>query len=147
MGLKQKGYDAFLPESTPVKTSLTSRPIPLFPGYVFCRWRENSSGLILSTPGVLEIVRLARVIATVPDSEIESIRRLVQRDIPRMPWQNLPEGARVRINSGPLSGLEGTLVEVTGRRKLIVSISLLQRSVAASLDDETDLVGLNSPMA
>jgi transcription antitermination factor NusG len=54
--------------------------------------------------------------------------------IPNQPWPFLKVGERVRIEAGPLRGLEGVLVEFKGNRRLILSVSLLQRSVAVEMD-------------
>jgi len=43
----------------------------------------------------------------------------------------------VVIESGALSGLRGVLIECKGVRRLVVSVRLLQRSVAVEIDKES----------
>jgi hypothetical protein len=59
---------------------------------------------------------------------------VVTSGIPNQPWPFLKVGEKVRIESGPLRGLEGVLVEFKGNRRLILSVTLLQRSVAVEMD-------------
>jgi transcription antitermination factor NusG len=48
----------------------------------------------------------------------------------------LEVGSKVRIEAGALRGLEGILMELKGKRRLILSITLLQRSVAVEIDSD-----------
>lgn len=106
----------------------------LFPGYLFCRFDVNNRLPILTTPGVVQIVGVNRAPAPVDDSEVEAVQNLVSSGFPSQPWPFLQAGDRVRIDFGPLRGLEGLLVELKGSHRLVVSVSLLQRSVAVEID-------------
>jgi transcription antitermination factor NusG len=110
----------------------------MFPGYVFLRHAvEKHSYLeIIKTRGLVRILgeRWDRLMP-VPDCEIEVIRRLVNADAPVMPHPYLHEGQRVRITHGALADVEGILVRVKPAKGLLVlSINLLQRSVAVEVD-------------
>jgi len=107
---------------------------PLFPGYLFCRFDPQNRLPILKTPGVIQVVGYNRQPIPVDEDEIKSIQTLVTSGIPNQPWPFLKVGEKVRIESGPLRGLEGVLVEFKGNRRLILSVSLLQRSVAVEMD-------------
>jgi transcription antitermination factor NusG len=107
---------------------------PLFPGYLFCRFDPHNRLPILKTPGVIQIVSFNNIPAAVDESEILSIQRLVSSGIQHQPCPFLNLGDRVRIDSGPLLGLEGILTDVKGSRRLVLSVSLLQRSVAVEID-------------
>jgi len=135
--LQGKGYEPFVPQyhsrrrwSDRIKVV----EAPLFPGYLFCRFDINNRLPLLTAPGVIQIVAFNRVPAPVEEAEICAIQSLVASGFPRQPWPFLQAGDRVRIDSGPLRGLEGLLVEVRGTRRLVVSVSLLQRSVAVEID-------------
>lgn len=137
--LKGKGYEWFLPLyksrrrwSDRVKEIET----PLFPGYLFCRFNPQNRLPILKTPGVTQIVGYNHVPISVDEAEIQAIRTLVASGIPNQPCSFLEIGTRVRIESGALCGLEGVLLELKGRRRLVLSITLLQRSVAVEVDSE-----------
>lgn len=73
----------------------------------------------------------------VDEEEINAIRTLVASGLPNHPCPFLELGNRVRIEAGALRGLEGILLEVKGKQKLVLSITLLQRSVAVEIDSES----------
>lgn len=116
---------------------------PLFPGYVFCRFDVNNRLPILSTTGVLSIVGAGRVPASISDEELATVRMIVESGLAAMPWPFLRVGQRVVIRKGPLSGMEGILLAQRNKYRIVVSISLLQRSIAAEID--ADLVCATQP--
>jgi len=107
---------------------------PLFPGYLFCRFDVQKRLPILKIPGVVQIVGYNRQPISVDESEIAAIQTLVASGVPNQPCSFVEIGDRVRIESGPLRGLQGILVESRGRHKFVLSVSLLQRSVAVEID-------------
>ena len=135
--LDGKGFEQFLPLQTVrrkwsdrVKTSET----PLFPGYVFCRFDPQNRLPVLTAPGVVDVVGWGKIPAPIPDEEIERVRRMVQSGLLVSPWPYLELGQAVLIERGPLAGMEGILVEVKGRCRLVVSINLLKRSISAEVE-------------
>ena len=132
-----QGYEAFLPLykcrkrwSDRVKEVQT----PLFSGYLFCRFDPQDRLPIMKTPGVMQIVGVNRVPVPVDEAEISAIQALVASGIPNQPWPFLQVGERVRIESGSLCGLEGILMDFKGTQRLVLSITLLQRSVSVEID-------------
>jgi transcriptional antiterminator NusG len=135
--LSGKGYLTFLPTFKTVKPwSGKSREVaaPLFPGYVFCRFDALKRLPILVTPGVISVVGRGRIPVPVEDSEIEAIQTVVSSGLRAEPWPYLEVGQQVRIEDGALRGLEGILTSFRGSRRIVVSISLLCRSVALEID-------------
>jgi len=136
--LSGKGYEQFLPLCRTTRAwSDRSKEleVPLFPGYLFCRMDVHDRLLpILTTPGVISIVGAGKVPVSIPDSEIDAIKTVIGSGLPAQPWPQLVAGSKVIIQKGPLSGLEGVALEVNNRQRLIVSISILQRSVAVKID-------------
>jgi transcription antitermination factor NusG len=134
--LRGKGYEEFVP-SYRARRKWADRyketDLPLFPGYVFCRFDPFRRLPILVTPGVVQVVGNGRVPAPIDDSEIEAIRAAASSSGVE-PWPYLKVGERVRIESGPLTGLEGILQEVEKSCRIVISVSLLQRSVAVEVD-------------
>jgi hypothetical protein len=60
---------------------------------------------------------------------------LVSANIPLMPWPYLHTGQRIRIDRGPLAGVEGFVIRAEqGAFRIVVSLDLLQRSVATQID-------------
>jgi transcription antitermination factor NusG len=109
---------------------------PLFPGYVFCRFDPNNRLPILTTPGVLSIVGVAKAPAPIAESEIFAVQRIVESGVAARPWPFLHVGERVVIEKGPLSGTEGIVLNFKNRYRIVVSVSLLQRSISAEIDVE-----------
>jgi transcription antitermination factor NusG len=131
------GYEDFLPLYK-TRTRWSDRTVetetPLFPGYLFCRFDPQNRLPVLKTPGVIQIVGYSRQPIPVEETEIEAIQGLVTSGIPSQPWPYLEVGEKVRIESGPLRGCEGILVEFKGTHRLILSVALLQRSVAVEIE-------------
>jgi transcription antitermination factor NusG len=110
--------------------------LPLFSCYVFVHvadWR-GAYLKVLGTPGAFQWVRLGSEPTAIPDSEMDSIRSLVATRVPLAPYPYLRIGQRVRLRSGCLDGVEGILVGRKGNRKLVVSINLIQRSLAVPIE-------------
>ena len=135
-GLRGRGYEEFLPLYRSTRNWSDRQKeldLPLFPGYVFCRLNVNHRQPVISVPGVVSILGLGRVPVPVPEEEVIAVQRVVQSGVMAVPWPFLQAGERVLIERGPLVGIEGTLVEIKSRLRLVLSIELLQRSVAAEV--------------
>ncbi len=138
--LGQKGYEEFVPfyrarRRWSDRTKVVE--FPLFPGYVFCRFDPEKRLPILQTPGVVSVVSFGKKFVPVDETEIESIRSIVRAGREVQPWPYLRVGQRVRIRGGALDGVEGLLLKLKNETRLIVSITLLQRSVAAEVDRDS----------
>lgn len=135
--LAGKGYDCFLPQQKCRKRwsdRIKEVETALFPGYLFCRFNVDNRLPILTTPGVVRVVGYNRIPTPVDEKEIRAIRRLVTSGIQNQPCSFLQIGERVRIESGPLAGVEGSLTNYKGKHQLILAITLLQRAVAVEID-------------
>lgn len=135
--LRGRGYEPFVPLYQ-CRKSWSDRikvvDAPLFPGYLFCRLNTVYRLTILTTPGVVQIVGYNRTPVPVDEMEISAINSMVASGLPNQPWPFPRAGERVQIERGPLRGLEGTLVEIKGAHRFIVSVTLLQRSVAVEIN-------------
>jgi transcription antitermination factor NusG len=150
-GLQHRGFEEFLP-SYKTRRVWSDRvkdiQLPLFPGYVFCRLNIDLRLTILQIPGVVSFVEFGRGPKPVEDHEIEALQAIVNSGVPVAPWPFLEAGQRVRIERGSLRNLEGRVVEVKNRLRVVVSVSLLQRSVAVEVDrDSVSPIGLRRPPA
>jgi len=137
--LHGKSYEWFLPlykERKRWSDRIKEVDAPLFPGYIFCRFDPHDRLPILKTPGVTQIVGYGHTPVAVDEREITAIRKLVASGVPNFPCAYLEVGSQVRIETGALRGLEGILTEVKGKRRLVLSITLLQRSVAVEIDSD-----------
>jgi transcription antitermination factor NusG len=135
--LNGQGYEWFLPLYKSRKRwsdRIKEVESPLFPGYLFCRFNQHDRLPILKTPGVIQIVGFNRVPAVVEESEISALQTLMVTGVPNHPCPFLELGDKVRIESGPLRGLQGVLMDFKGHHRLVLSVTLLQRSVAVEID-------------
>lgn len=135
--LEGKGYRWFLP-SYKLRKRLCDRikvtDAPLFPGYLFCRFDAQKRLPILMTPGVIQIIGYNRVPVPIAEDEINALQMLVRSGLPNQPCPFVRIGDRVQIEAGPLRGVEGILVAIKAEHRLILSVTLLQRSVAVQID-------------
>ncbi len=133
--LGRKGYEIFLPThmSERRRGRQTEVRPALFPGYLFCRFDVQKRLPILVTPGVVGVVGQGRVPIPIPFSEIHAIRSLVSSGVPAEPWPYLERGQRVQIAGHVLQGIEGILVGHKGNHRIVVSVTLLRRSVALEI--------------
>lgn len=137
LGLRARDYEEFLPVYRSRRTWSDRKKevdLPLFPGYVFCRFDVNRRQNVMTTPGVLSVLGVGRMPVPVPDAEVEAVRSVLKSGLSAIPWPFLRSGDRVVIEKGPLSGMEGSVVQVKNTLRLVLSIELLQRSIAAELD-------------
>jgi transcription antitermination factor NusG len=135
--LRERGYEPFAPSYQVEKRwSDRTKKIDkfLFPGYIFCRFDPNDRLPILTVPGVVDVVGFGKSPQLIPDIEIERVRRIAESGLPITPYPYLQVGQAVLIEHGPLSGVEGILVELKGKTRLVVSVNLLRRSVSAEID-------------
>jgi len=110
----------------------------LFPGYVFVRMALTRKLQVLQLPGVVRIVSFHGEPAALPGQEIEALQARWCSELKVEPHPYLRAGRRVRVRSGPMQGLEGIVVRRKDRCRIIFSIELIMRSVAAEVD-EADL--------
>jgi transcription elongation factor/antiterminator RfaH len=109
--------------------------LPLFPGYVFVQMPLRSRLQALTVPGVVRIVTFDGKPAAVADSEIDALRQGLSRVASVKPHPYLKVGKRVRVRSGPFAGMHGILVRRKHTYRLVLSIDLIQRSLAVEIDE------------
>ena len=135
--LEMKGYQTFLPTYKTrhrYATRLKESELPLFPGYVFCRLNPLARLPILMTPGVIQILGAGRMPVPVDEREIASLQSAIKARIPLQPSPFFQAGQRVRIAEGSLSGVEGIVMDTKQGLRLVLSVTLLQRSVLLEID-------------
>jgi transcription antitermination factor NusG len=136
--LNGKGFETFLPLYAAVhrwKNGVKELSLPLFSCYVFLRGPVERWLPVLTTPGIHTVVGFGGNPAMIPRSEIEAVRRVAESSIKAEPHPFIKGGDRVRIKAGPLIGLEGILVRKKNQWKLLLSVEMLERSVAVEVYD------------
>ena len=137
--ISDRGFDGFLPlasETHHWSDRHMRVDAPLYPCYTFLHACIDSSirTAVLRIPGVLHFVGLPGCPQAIPDGEMEVIQKLVEHCVPVRSHVFISEGARVRIRGGALDGVEGILLRRNSDSSLIVSVQLIQRSVALRVD-------------
>ena len=135
--LREKGYEEFAPSYRSRRYWSDRVKVidqPLFPGYVFCRFDPKHFLPVLQTAGVVQVVGFGGKLTPVDDLELASLRTLINSSVPLFQRAFLQLGRKVLIKRGTLAGVEGILEEVRKGFRIVVSISLLQRSVTAEID-------------
>ena len=137
--LDHKGYETFLPlykRLHQYARRTREFQLPLFPGYLFCRVDPTDRLPILTTPGVIRLLGDGRVPIPIEDGEIAALQMAVLAGIPLVPHAFWRAGQKGRIGSGPLTGVEGIIVDAEKPYRLVLSITLLQRSVLLEIDSD-----------
>ena len=136
--LLSKGFEGFLPLYR-CKHRWSDRikevELPLFSGYLFCRLDINRRLPILVTPGVIRFVGIGKTPMPIDENEMSAVIAIVSAGLRAEPHPYIRVGQRVRIDRGTLSGVEGIVQLAKKPARLIVSVSLLQRSVAVEIDE------------
>jgi transcription antitermination factor NusG len=136
--IEQRHISCFLPLYRSVRRWKDRRKeleLALFPGYVFVRIEPQTRLRVLNLPGVVRMVTFNGQPAALPEAEIESLRRGLAGRARMAPHPYLQVGRRVRLRSGPMAGLEGTLSRRKEGLRLVVSIEMLMRAVAVEIDE------------
>lgn len=135
--LEAKGYEQFVPLYK-FKKRWSDRfkelEAPLFPGYLFCRFDPQCRLPILKTPGVIQIIGYNRIPTPIDETEMSAIQTVIESGLQTEPWPFLEVGEHVRIGSGSLRGLDGIVLKMKENHRLVVSVTLLRRSVAVEID-------------
>ena len=135
--LRERHVEAFLP-TVPRWSRWKDRrkriEWPLFPGYCFARLHPDDSLVVRKCHGVVAIITTDGRPAAIPDAEIEAIRTLVESELQYDPCPLVREGDRIRVVSGPLRGVIGTLVRKGSRARLILAVDLIGQGVAVEVD-------------
>jgi transcriptional antiterminator NusG len=137
--LLEKDIETFLPVIERIRQWKDRKKIvsfPLFPGYIFVNIPDDYNGMlsILKTPGVVHFITLKGKPFPIPEEQIISLKKLIENKEQIDPHPYISEGQQVRITSGPLAGVEGTLIEKLNHNFLVLSIDLIKQGAAVKID-------------
>lgn len=137
--LLERGVETFLPLTTKLHQWSDRKKViqsPLFSCYVFAKFGANRSDClrVLRVNGVLQLVGSRGEGTPIPSEQIDAVRTLVQGPIPWTQYPFLQIGQRVRIRGGALDGVQGFLLSRSGNSTLVISVDLIQRSLAVRVE-------------
>jgi len=143
--LRARSVEHFVPLYNSVRRWKDRRvllDLPLFPGYVFVRLALRDKLRVLQVPSLVRLVSFNGQPAALSNDEMEALRGSLTERLNAQPHAYLNVGRRVRVVSGPLTGLEGIIVRKKNHFRFVISLHLIMRSVSVELDD-TDIVSVN----
>jgi transcription antitermination factor NusG len=138
--LKKVNIECFLPAIENLRKWKDRKKLvtfPLFPGYIFVHIRRNREDImkVLETSDVLRFVGISSYNPEIiPDEQIYSLKKLIESKEKIDPYPYIKEGQRIKITKGPLAGAKGILIKKGDNHILVVSLSILKRSVSVKID-------------
>ena len=143
LGLRE--IESFLPAYETVRVwknrQRVKTMLPLFPTYLFVHIHHRERARVLESPGVLHIIGNGRESIPVADGDIETLRALEDAllNFPGRasvnarliePYRDLVIGEKVRVKTGILQGVQGTLVRRSGRDRFVLSFDTINQHAA-----------------
>lgn len=135
--LARRSVECFLPLYSSLRRWKDRRvqlEMPLFPGYIFVHFAVQDRLRVLQVPGVVRFVGFGNGAVSVPEQDIAQIRAILDEGFRVEPHPYLTAGRRVRVRSGPLAGFEGIVARRKSKTRFVLSVALIQRSVALEID-------------
>jgi len=137
--LDLREIESFLPTYETVRNWKNRQRIklalPLFPAYLFVHINFRERAKVLQSPGVLQIVGNRREAVPLPDSEVEFLRSGSCSDRIE-PFRDFVIGEKVRIRSGVMQGIQGTLVRKSNSLRFVLTLELINQHAAVQVDAE-----------
>jgi transcription antitermination factor NusG len=143
--LRQRDVECFLPLYESVRRWNNGRhrvQLPLFPSYIFVRMALRDRLRVLQVPGLVQLVTFQGAPASLPESEITTIRGALASGVQAQPYRYLSEGSKVEICHGPLQGMRGVLLRHQGQFRVVISVEMIMRSIVVEVD-APDVVALD----
>jgi transcription antitermination factor NusG len=137
--LDSQGFETYLPLFEEIHQWKDRRKrvmLPLFPGYVFVRFLDEPARRlkVQMARGMVRILGKDGTPEAIPDAQLDSVRRLLGANALCIRQTLLQTGAPIVVKRGPLKGLEGILTRVKTQARLVITLPLLQQSVATEID-------------
>jgi transcription antitermination factor NusG len=138
--LASKGIETFAPECSE-RRRYSDRVkcvwVAAFPGYIFSRLDTADRVPLLTTPGVQGLIGQGACPEPIEDATIDALQKAFSRDGRASLVPYLTVGDVVQVLDGPMTGAVGILLRQKAQDRLVISISVLQRSVAVEVDGTT----------
>lgn len=139
--LRRRGFESFLP-LIPRQRQWSDRKQtvlwPMFPSYVFARFALRDYHAILTTPGVATVVRSNGYPVAVSEAELDNVRALAQvlaeTGIEAILRPMIRKGQRIRVIDGPFRGIEGIVVQIRGKKRVLVGVQAVNQALQLDLD-------------
>ncbi len=144
---QQRQIESFLPLYSSRRNwkdgSKTILELPLFPSYIFVHIPLANRVPVLEVPGVLSLVTCGKHPMPLPDEEVDALRLGLQA-CKAEPHPYLVDGERVRIRVGAFAGMEGVVLRLNNRVRVVLTMQQIMQSLAVELDP-SDLEPISQP--
>ena len=137
--LRGQGMETFLPtvrETHRWSDRKKTVEVPLFSCYVFVRCVLNSDDRtrVYRVESVHGFVGTRGAGIPIPDEQIKNVRTALSQPAPCRSHPFLKVGQRVRVCGGAMDGVEGVFLSENGDQSLVISVEVIQRSLAIRID-------------
>lgn len=147
--LRGNGVECYLPLQRTLRTWKDRRTmvdLPLFSCYIFAHISYFKRYDVLMVPGVVRIVAIGNRPTPVRDEEIEAVRRLLSSGVKFDLSPELHYGDRVRVVEGPLTGIEGELVDFRGGSRVALNVDAVGQSLLVEVErDKLERIAAAEP--
>jgi transcription antitermination factor NusG len=135
--LEEIRIDAYLPLCTTLRQWSDRKKkvsVPLFSCYVFVHINPKDYFRVLGIPGIIRYVSFEGKAAAIPEKQIKLLKNILEQDIESEEvFDSFYKGAQVQIMAGPLTGITGELVSFLGKKRIVISIPELNKSIVLSV--------------
>lgn len=136
--LLQKNIENYLPLQKVTRRytrKIKHHDIPLISCYIFVKIVKDEYVKVLETDNVVRFIRFSKNLLSIPDDEIEIIRRVVgEADEVFAEPGRFKEGDAVEVVGGNLTGLRGRLIEKQGKKQMVVELENIGYSLRLTVD-------------
>lgn len=126
--LSDLGFEVYLPLIKTLRQWSDRKKkveLPLIPSYVFVKVNEKEAREVLEVYGAVAYITFEGKKVPIPESQMTDMKRIVEHDVPvEASAENIQQGDKVRIVTGPLRKMLGEVVEISGKRRFVVRIDM-----------------------
>ncbi len=135
--LLDAGIETYLPLQKKMKQWSDRKKMieePLLRSYIFIRITEKEYYKVLGIPGLVRYVTFEGKAAPIPDKQIDTLKMLLGQQVDiEVIDQVIEPGERIEVRIGSLTGFEGSIVKISGKRKVIIQLDHISHSLLVTL--------------
>lgn len=135
--LRKLGLTFYLPQVLKVDRTPQGRKIrsviPLFQSYLFLHGDHNARLAALRGNRLVAVLEVNNQRSL--ERDLQQIHKMLSSGLPVEPEPTAPVGSRVRIITGPLTGIEGTVIRRGKRDQFVAVVRFLGRGATVDLED------------
>ena len=110
--------------------------LPLFNSYLFCKFDYKHRFEILQTHGIIKIINFKGIPAVVPEWQIDALKTILANPESLRMENYFRQGDLVEVMAGPFKGLKGTVTNIRGESRLVITIEGIMQTVSVEMDKE-----------